>query len=158
MRRGTATLVAATVVVSLAALGGAAWWWSHQRASLPRLPGPVVFEFGVYLLPSAPGDPRQAVADAVRAGAVFETGAGDLGPSAGRVQVLSELVDDVATAYAPPEGQALDLFGRGLTDGQRQALGRSRQALRLRFGIPRERALPGLREACRLASAVARMV
>jgi uncharacterized protein YegJ (DUF2314 family) len=65
-------------------------------------------------------------------------------------------VEDVAQSYAPPDAQSLSYVGRGLTQRQSEALGRSREALRLRFRVPRDSTFAALRASCRLVSDVAR--
>jgi uncharacterized protein YegJ (DUF2314 family) len=144
-------------VLALLALGvaGAAWWWrTHREVSL--LHQDATFEFGVYFLPTAAADPSRAVDDAARETPGLVVAQGEPTPATGRMQVFVALEQDVATSYAPPEGESLRLFGRGLTSAQAEALSRSRQALRLRFRLPQGDVLPGLRAACRLVCAVAR--
>jgi uncharacterized protein YegJ (DUF2314 family) len=88
----------------------------------------------------------------------FEVAQGDAGSASaeGRRRVFVERVEDVAQSYRPPDAEALSYFGRGLSRRQSEALGRSREALRLRFRVPRDAAFAALRAACRLASDVAR--
>jgi uncharacterized protein YegJ (DUF2314 family) len=122
------------------------------------VPSELAFEFGIYFLPTAASDPAAAVAAAATGKAGFEVAQGDAATASadGRRRVFVERVEDVAQSYAPPDGESLSYFGRGLSQQQSEALGRSREALRLRFRVPRDPKFAALRAACRLASDVAR--
>jgi uncharacterized protein YegJ (DUF2314 family) len=132
-------------------------WYSLRKPAPPPAPSEgLAFEFGVYFLPTATSDPSAAVATAALEQPGFALAEGEPTADGGSLRVFVSRVDDVAESYAPPDAGAIDHFGRGLSDAQREALGRSREALRLRFQVPRARALEGLRAACQLASEVAR--
>jgi uncharacterized protein YegJ (DUF2314 family) len=137
-------------------VGAVSWWRAHREPAVPLLGNEAAFEFGVYFLPTPVIDPSGAVDDAARETPGFVVAQGEPTGTEGRMRVFVAVVPDVATSYAPPDGESLRLFGRGLTGAQADALSRSREALRLRFRIPRRSILPGVRAACTLVSAVAR--
>ena len=142
--------------LAIALLAGLWWWRAHRRVPAAITQTETAFEFAIYFLPKAPADALAAVDEAARAFPEWAISDGQPGPAAGQVRVFRSLVDDVAKSYAPPDGQSLRLFARGLTPAQQRALGLSRQALRLQFRVPPGRALDGLRGACQVTLAVAR--
>jgi len=158
LRRPLAGLLAlvALVIAMAAGVVGYAKWRADRRPPAAITRGETAFEFGVYFLPKAASDPWAAVDAAAHGDPEWVVADGEPQPDAGRLRVYRTLVDDVAKSYAPPEGDSLRLFARGLTREQSKALVLSRQALRLRFRVPPGRGLDGLRKACQLASAVAR--
>lgn len=147
-----------TLGLLVAGVVAPAWWlWrTHRGVPAAIQVGETAFEFAIYFLPMPTTDPRRVVDDVGRDWPALVVGDGEPQPAAGRIRIFRTLVEDVAKGYAPPEGESLRLFGRGLSHEQAKALGLSRQALRLQFRVPPGRALEGLRLACQLAPAVAR--
>jgi uncharacterized protein YegJ (DUF2314 family) len=157
LRRSRLVWVGALGLVSAGVVAPAWWWWrAHRGVPVAIQVSETAFEFAVYFLPKPATDLRRVVDDVATDLPSLVVGDGEPQPAAGKIRVFRTLVEDVAKTYAPPEGESLRLFGRGLSREQASALGLSRQALRLRFRIPPGRALDGLRVACRLAPAVAR--
>jgi uncharacterized protein YegJ (DUF2314 family) len=70
--------------------------------------------------------------------------------------VSVHLITDAQKTYAPPTMHSLQYRGEGLTEDQKQALQKSRQAIILEFAHPKSSVWLGLRTATELVEALAR--
>lgn len=121
----------------------------------PLVAGPIGFEFAVYFTDLPATDPMAALRLRLKTagGLTLVTALHDKPAGA----LLQARVDTtVQKDYRPPDLEALQRFGRGLTREQAVALQRSERALILRFAHPMSVSMPAYRSALLLTEQVAR--
>ena len=116
----------------------------------------VVFQFAVYFLSKPAKDPRAALQAVLRKNPNAPLLVERPPRSLAKPVMTAYLEKDVARNYAPPDLNALQHFGRGLSREQAQALQESRQALIMTFGHEGKDAWGALKAATEIAEALAR--
>jgi uncharacterized protein YegJ (DUF2314 family) len=116
----------------------------------------VVFQYAVYFLPKPAKDPK-AVLQAVLRTRPNSPRLVEKPPRSLAKPVMTAYVEkEVAQRYAPPDLEALQYSGRGLSRQQAQALQKSGQALIMTFGHTREHGWSALKAATEIAETLAR--
>jgi uncharacterized protein YegJ (DUF2314 family) len=168
MRR--TVVVAAIAAGAFALLGAAAgvvfllWHFAQLKPSERHPPagafapaGPAIadaasFELAVYLPARPPRDPLAAV-DELLAGEFADLRRVETEPEGKRdPEVRVRMETDVPGRYAPPDDDSLERFGHDLTGTHRATLRGAKQALVLRFALPRAQVFTAGRRASALVA------
>jgi uncharacterized protein YegJ (DUF2314 family) len=116
------------------------------------------FQFAIYYLPVPANDPLAVLRHLVAAEHKNLTIVDEIkwAEAPTGMVVRARIAKNVQEEYAPPNMEALQYFGHGVSREQAQALQKCEQALVLDFGHPKQSVLQGLHTANELAEHIAR--
>jgi uncharacterized protein YegJ (DUF2314 family) len=147
-----AAALAFALAVTRALAGGAA----TPIADGPAVDAHVRFEFAIYYPTHPPVEPRAALRSRIAAGQGMPRLVEHLSKDEAAAEVSASVTTQALKEYAPPSVDMSQLFGRGLSPGQAEALSHADEALVMEFNHPGKDRMAALRAAQVLAEQVAR--
>ncbi len=116
----------------------------------------VAFQYAVYFLPTPLKDPMPVLQAALRANQASPSLVGEPPRTLATPVMTAHLVKDAADKYPPPDLNALQYFGRGLSRQQALAVQKSEQAMVMNFGHSRRHVWSALKAATEIVEILAR--
>ena len=141
------------VVLFLPNLAGAA---QQKFAAGSPMANEIVFQYAVYFLPTPSNDPMAVLQATLRAKPTYPRLVGEAPRNFAKPVMTAQLLKDVAHQYTPPDLNALQYFGRGLSRDQALALQQSQQAMVMNFGHAKAHVWGALKDATEIVEILAR--